>query len=47
MTGHWPGGALATLFAFDVAYGIDATRSLPVRKPRSRPWFLGSLPSLR
>ena len=42
VTGHSLGGALATLFAFDVAYGIDATRSLPVRKPRSKPWFLGT-----
>jgi hypothetical protein len=42
VTGHSLGGALATLFSFDVAYGVDASRALPVRRPRSRPWFLGS-----
>ncbi|KAH8076937.1 phospholipase [Aureococcus anophagefferens] len=39
VTGHSLGGALATLFAYDVAPGVDAAAALPVRAV-SRPWFL-------
>ena len=42
VTGHSLGGALATLFALDVAPGVDAARALPVRPPRSRPWFMAA-----
>lgn len=38
LTGHSLGGALATLFALDVAGGVDPEASLPVRPPKSG-WF--------
>eukprot|EP00633_Aureoumbra_lagunensis_P000863 CAMPEP_0197287648 /NCGR_PEP_ID=MMETSP0890-20130614/4249_1 /TAXON_ID=44058 ORGANISM="Aureoumbra lagunensis, Strain CCMP1510" /NCGR_SAMPLE_ID=MMETSP0890 /ASSEMBLY_ACC=CAM_ASM_000533 /LENGTH=771 /DNA_ID=CAMNT_0042757591 /DNA_START=91 /DNA_END=2406 /DNA_ORIENTATION=- len=39
LTGHSLGGALATIFALDVAAGIDASRALPVRPQIGRSWF--------
>lgn len=39
LTGHSLGGALATLFAFDVAAGLDADRALPVRPRVGRSWY--------
>ena len=39
LTGHSLGGALASLFALDVAGGVDTSRALPVRPRVGRSWF--------
>lgn len=40
LTGHSLGGALATLFALEVAEGIDLTRPLPLRRPLGQSWIV-------
>ncbi|KAJ1461286.1 hypothetical protein M885DRAFT_507178 [Pelagophyceae sp. CCMP2097] len=42
VTGHSLGGALATIFSYDISAAVDSSRALPVRKPRSKPWFMFS-----